>query len=240
MYPLGKTMQLKLELFEDSLEKYKHTKGILKGRLNQEALQTGKARRTFSRGNPHPTVDGLFYIQWGKGKERWGDSETLKNYIATQTAYNKTDKRRAYLHAFNRSEQEKIRKEKWRTSEKGKDYYKKYKTEYQKTPKMKKYMAEWFRSDKGKELQRYHAGKKRAIKLKASEGLTKEHEGVIKQIYAHCARISQKLQIPFEVDHIVPLSIGGLHHPNNLQIAPASWNRSKHNRNTERWLPNGM
>jgi 5-methylcytosine-specific restriction endonuclease McrA len=32
----------------------------------------------------------------------------------------------------------------------------------------------------------------------------------------------------WEVDHIVPLSKGGLHSPYNVQVVPAAWNRSKH------------
>jgi 5-methylcytosine-specific restriction endonuclease McrA len=39
--------------------------------------------------------------------------------------------------------------------------------------------------------------------------------------------LSSILGIPHEVDHIIPLAKGGLHHPSNLQVIPASVNRRK-------------
>ena len=87
---------------------------------------------------------------------------------------------------------------------------------------------------------RHYASKRRARIRKCNVHLTKEEEGVIKQIHAHAARLSEKLKIPFHVDHIIPIATGGLHHPLNLQVAPARWNESKGARNTERWLPNGL
>lgn len=49
----------------------------------------------------------------------------------------------------------------------------------------------------------------------------------IKAIYASCARVSKCLGIPHHVDHIIPLSKGGLHHEDNLQVIPAAENLSK-------------
>lgn len=46
---------------------------------------------------------------------------------------------------------------------------------------------------------------------------------LIKQIYEHCPK-------GYEVDHIKPLSKGGLHHEDNLQYLPASINRKKGNK----------
>ena len=84
------------------------------------------------------------------------------------------------------------------------------------------------------------ASKRRAIVKKASTKLTFTEEQLIKQYYEHSVRLKNKLGIEFHVDHIVPLSIGGLHHPSNLQVVPARWNKRKHNRNTKLWLPNGL
>lgn len=39
----------------------------------------------------------------------------------------------------------------------------------------------------------------------------------------------------FQVDHIKPVTKGGLHHPLNLQVVPTYWNQSKCNRNDNRW-----
>lgn len=40
----------------------------------------------------------------------------------------------------------------------------------------------------------------------------------------------------WHVDHIVPISKGGLSTHDNLQVVPASWNRKKSNKHTERFF----
>lgn len=49
----------------------------------------------------------------------------------------------------------------------------------------------------------------------------------IREIYSECRRISKETGIPHEVDHIVPIAKGGLHHQDNLQIITQKENRSK-------------
>lgn len=39
----------------------------------------------------------------------------------------------------------------------------------------------------------------------------------------------------FQIDHTVPKSRGGKHHPNNLEIVPRWWNYEKSNHNFCRW-----
>lgn len=43
------------------------------------------------------------------------------------------------------------------------------------------------------------------------------------------SHIDPKFRVSFHVDHIVPLSCGGLHDPSNLQVVPAVWNLRKGN-----------
>lgn len=45
--------------------------------------------------------------------------------------------------------------------------------------------------------------------------------------YILAAIISQHTEVPHEVDHKTPLSLGGLHHPDNLLVVSSSLNRSK-------------
>ena len=49
----------------------------------------------------------------------------------------------------------------------------------------------------------------------------------IREIYSECCRISKETGIPHEVDHIIPIAKGGLHHQDNLQIITRKENRKK-------------
>ena len=53
---------------------------------------------------------------------------------------------------------------------------------------------------------------------------------IIRQFYLMRDRVSQCTGIPFHVDHITPLSKGGLHHEGNLQVLPAGINLRKSSR----------
>jgi len=51
---------------------------------------------------------------------------------------------------------------------------------------------------------------------------------IIKQFYKWRSRVSQCTGILFHVDHVIPLSKGGIHHQDNLQVIPAIINLRKH------------
>ena len=68
-------------------------------------------------------------------------------------------------------------------------------------------------------------GKRRATKLNQTPD--NANLDVIESIYKMCRRRSQVEGIQYEVDHIKPLSKGGLHHEDNLQIITAHDNRVK-------------
>lgn len=80
---------------------------------------------------------------------------------------------------------------------------------------------------------RFKEAKRRSAKLNATPAwLSVKQENDIKLVYKVCSKISKKTGKPHEVDHIVPLmgeNVCGLHVPWNLQILPASMNRSKGN-----------
>ena len=52
----------------------------------------------------------------------------------------------------------------------------------------------------------------------------------IEELYVECVRISEETGIPHEIDHIIPVSKGGLHHQDNLQILTRAENRKKSNK----------
>ena len=62
------------------------------------------------------------------------------------------------------------------------------------------------------------------------ENLTKEENDRILKIYEECGRISIETGILHHVDHIIPISKGGKHHPDNLQILTATENIIKSNK----------
>lgn len=73
--------------------------------------------------------------------------------------------------------------------------------------------------------------KRRATKLNATPNdLTVEDLNKIKVIYNEARKLTKETGIQYVVDHIMPLSKGGLHHPYNLQIMTAQENREKYNK----------
>jgi hypothetical protein len=72
--------------------------------------------------------------------------------------------------------------------------------------------------------------KYRASKKNQTPELSKWETETIKEIYKSCKRLSDCTGIKFHVDHIIPISKGGIHHPFNLQILPARINIQKSNK----------
>ena len=55
-------------------------------------------------------------------------------------------------------------------------------------------------------------------------------------VYFMSVKLTETTGIKWHVDHIKPLSRGGAHSLDNLQIVPATWNLQKSNNNEEKWL----
>lgn len=72
--------------------------------------------------------------------------------------------------------------------------------------------------------------KYRSKKFGSECSLTKEEHKRILQIYKECSKITEETGILHHVDHIHPISKGGKHHPDNLQILTASENIRKGNK----------
>lgn len=83
-------------------------------------------------------------------------------------------------------------------------------------------------SEKGKISNSIKSSKRRArIKNQVPDSADFD---IIRSIYERCKIISEETGIPHEVDHIVPISKGGLHHQDNLRIITKSENRKKGNK----------
>ena len=81
-----------------------------------------------------------------------------------------------------------------------------------------------------KEKQSTKTYRYRSKKFGEAPILTEEEHQRILEIYKECARITEETGILHHVDHIHPISKGGKHHPDNLQILTATENIRKGNK----------
>ena len=81
-----------------------------------------------------------------------------------------------------------------------------------------------------KEKQSNKTYRYRSKKFGEAPILTEEEQQQILEIYKECARITEETGILHHVDHIHPISKGGKHHPDNLQILTATKNIRKGNK----------
>ena len=72
--------------------------------------------------------------------------------------------------------------------------------------------------------------KRRAKMLGAWRTLTPNEEREVQRIYSWARKMTRDLGTPHHVDHIIPLRIGGMHVPSNLQVLPAAQNIRKGSR----------
>jgi len=75
------------------------------------------------------------------------------------------------------------------------------------------------------EKQKLRRARRRAAKFKALS--PDANKAFVAGFYAIAQRMSKCLGIRHDVDHIVPLSLGGSHCHRNLQVIPATWNSRK-------------
>ena len=80
-----------------------------------------------------------------------------------------------------------------------------------------KFQDQWLRRDKAS-----NAAKSAAYRAKKLEQTPDDVDyDAIQAIYQRCRELSEETGIPHHVDHIHPISKGGLHHQDNLQILTA-------------------
>ena len=87
---------------------------------------------------------------------------------------------------------------------------------------------QWRRTDKA-----YNAEKSmryRATKMNQTPELTQQEKYDIMKVYKLAKKLTEETGVKHEVDHIMPLSKGGIHHPYNLQVLTKYENQSKGNR----------
>ena len=73
------------------------------------------------------------------------------------------------------------------------------------------------------------ASQYRAARRNQTPDLTEEESAAIIEMYSLARRLTEETGIRHEVDHIHPISKGGLHHPDNLQVLTKHDNQVKYN-----------
>ena len=112
-------------------------------------------------------------------------------------------------------------------------------------PKLNSYMAKWIQDPVNKQKVRNYVSqwqkdnlamvnakyaRRRAKKLNQTPPMTQQELDMIVYLYYLAHIYSQVEGWDFCVDHIIPLDLGGLHHPSNLQVLETSLNQQKSNK----------
>jgi len=92
--------------------------------------------------------------------------------------------------------------------------------------KINKRHSLWFKNNRGK--ANAYCAKRYALKIPALLPTTDDE--LIKKLYEQRAEMSKKHGQEYHVDHIIPLSIGGAHHQDNMRVITAKENMEKKNK----------
>jgi len=103
-------------------------------------------------------------------------------------------------------------------------------TEYRTSPEGKARRAAYRRTPEGKAHRAADSGKRRAkLQQKQTPMLTEIEQAQIIAVYKQCQDLTELTGVMHHVDHRIPISLGGAHHPANIQILTAAENRKKYN-----------
>jgi len=86
----------------------------------------------------------------------------------------------------------------------------------------------WIKRNPDKAVE--FAGRRRAREMNACIMLHRDQQKIIDSIYDYSQRLTKCIGIKHHVDHIIPISRGGIHVHTNMQVIPASINCRKRNK----------
>lgn len=125
-------------------------------------------------------------------------------------------------------EKDRLRKKAWRAANPHKqaEYHRR---RYDADPEAQRARSRsWGRANPDKVNAR--TSKRRARLKKVAVPLTPQEQAEVIAIYAKARALTELVGEPYHVDHIKPISKGGLHHPSNLQVLRGIDNLRKGNR----------
>ena len=94
--------------------------------------------------------------------------------------------------------------------------------------------TEYIKTDKGKELMRFSQSKARAKAMGGAVGVLPSLSILWERQDGKCAYCDLPLPDRFELDHVIPIAMGGSHTEENVVLACKPCNRQKH---VSLWLP---
>lgn len=138
-----------------------------------------------------------------------------------QRKLRQTPERKEYRREYDR---------KWRQKPEVKERERERMRKYEQTPKRKEARRKYYQTPEFKERMRIHNQKRRATKLNADDGtVTANFLAVLWNGYCYlCDKRITKEEA--DLDHLTPLSRGGLHACTNVAYACKSCNRAKHDK----------
>jgi hypothetical protein len=92
---------------------------------------------------------------------------------------------------------------------------------------MRRSRQQWVKNNPAKAAEMCRRGQARRRFAAAAESLTAIEKARLLEFYDLARARTFQTGVRWEVDHIIPLSKGGRHHPNNLQILLGKANATK-------------
>src|SRR5437867_7000327 len=131
-------------------------------------------------------------------------------------------------------ERSRLRSKKWRLNHKREqaEYFRKWKIDN--LDHLRSTQSQYKKNNRDK--YNIYEQKRYTTKLNADRGFTPEQWELLKQIYGHrCAYCGKKRKLT--MDHVIPLSKGGLHHASNIVPACKTCNSVKRDREAPSYQP---
>jgi len=181
----------------------------------------------YKRGDEHREIEGLLY--WGRNKSQssssWCDIAIFSVKIDHQIIRHK-------IHYDNNKDLVKNRQKKWREENREKEA-ERHRSYYLLNKDKKRERDRAYSITKKDKITAKHSRRRASIKDAVDPN---SNSSVIESRYAASHYLRDVTGIDWHVDHTEPISRGGKHHEDNLQVVPSSWNSGKCNTHSNRWF----